>query len=1094
MTDNKNLLRNNKQLMKEWDFEKNTHLDLDTLTTGSSKVAFWKCEKGHTWEKAIKYRTKGEGCPYCANKKVWKGDNDLETQHPEIAKQWHPTKNGELKPEMVTPGSRKKVWWKCEKGHEWQARVYDRSRGGGCPYCSGKKAWKGETDFATLHPELVKEWHPTKNGELKPDMVTAGSGEKVWWRCEIGHEWEARIAERNRGDGCPYCSGRKVWKGYNDFATLYPELAKEWHPTKNGELKPDMITAGSGEKVWWMCEKGHEWQATVSDRSRGDKCPYCSGNKVWKGDNDFATLHPKLAKEWHPTKNGELKPDMITAGSGRKIWWMCENGHEWQTTIYARTRGSGCPHCKNKTLKIKINDLRTINPELAKQWHPTKNGELTPEMVTAKSPKKVWWKCEKGHEWQARVVDRTKGGGCPYCSGRKAWTGENDFATLYPKLAKEWHPTKNGELKPEMVTAGSGRKVWWICEHGHEWETQVRSRVNGSGCPVCFQERRRTVKKDIPKEKSMSIRKKSKQKFSIQRGSGTSYEQEALYFYIKQVDKTAVNRDEINGCEVDIHIPSLNIGIEYDGEYYHRGREKKDAEKNRILKEAGLTLIRIKEKTDAELPVSFSAEGEVPTFTYLPTGRKYLNTLIQEVILYVFGELPERIDIDKDDDLINEASENDFRENSLAAKYPEIAKQWHPTKNGDKKPNDYLPGSGRKVWWVCEKGHEWKVGIGERVHGYGCPYCANRLVWEGFNDLQTRYPKIAKQWHPTKNGNLKPNEVTYGAERRVWWKCDVCGYEWNTKVQARTFRETGCPACSGNKVHPGFNDLKTLNPELAKQWHPTKNGDLKPDMITAGSSKKVWWMCENGHEWQAIISDRNRGNGCPYCNHNDFVSENPKLAKEWHPTKNGNLTPEKVTIGSPKKVWWVCENGHEYQAIIKNRKNGHGCPYCAGKKTLKGYNDLETTNPELAKEWHPTKNGKLKPDMITAGSSKNIWWICEHGHEYQARVINRTTGHGCPYCAGSKVLKGFNDLKTKYPEIAKEWHPTKNGDLTPEKVTIGSTKKVWWICEHGHEWQTTIYTRTRGSGCPICYKLGLKKRGDGWRVKQRKRAGERKEE
>ncbi|MBR2727144.1 MAG: hypothetical protein IKD71_04540, partial [Solobacterium sp.] len=125
-------------------------------------------------------------------------------------------------------------------------------------------------------PELASEWHPTKNGTLTPEMLTLGSGIEVWWRCKKGHEYKARISRRVRGDGCPYCSGHKVEKGFNDLATLNPELAKEWHPTKNGSLTPEMVAPNSNKKVWWQCKNGHEWQAYISNRNRGNKCPYCT--------------------------------------------------------------------------------------------------------------------------------------------------------------------------------------------------------------------------------------------------------------------------------------------------------------------------------------------------------------------------------------------------------------------------------------------------------------------------------------------------------------------------------------------------------------------------------------------------------------------------------------------------------------------------------------------------------------------------------------------------------------------------------------------------------------------------------------------------
>ena len=121
----------------------------------------------------------------------------------------------------------------------------------------------------------MAEWNYEKNGDLNPLELTAFSNRKVWWKCEKGHEWEAKIQNRSNGTNCPYCSGKQVLKGFNDLATLYPEVAKEWHPTKNENLKPCDVAPQSHRKVWWKCEKGHEWQATIADRNAGRGCPIC---------------------------------------------------------------------------------------------------------------------------------------------------------------------------------------------------------------------------------------------------------------------------------------------------------------------------------------------------------------------------------------------------------------------------------------------------------------------------------------------------------------------------------------------------------------------------------------------------------------------------------------------------------------------------------------------------------------------------------------------------------------------------------------------------------------------------------------------------
>ena len=194
------------------------------------------------------------------------------------------------------------------------------------------------------NPKLASEWHPTKNESLATSDVTCGSDKRVWWQCARGHEWKARIWNRNNGNGCPYCSGLRV-----DLLTANPRLASEWHPTKNGNLTINDVNSSSHKKVWWMCSYRHEWNASINNRNnKGSGCPYCSGLRVIKGETDLLTTNPRLASEWHPTKNESLTTSDVARCSGKKVWWQCSHRHEWKATISGRNNGNGCPYCSGR--------------------------------------------------------------------------------------------------------------------------------------------------------------------------------------------------------------------------------------------------------------------------------------------------------------------------------------------------------------------------------------------------------------------------------------------------------------------------------------------------------------------------------------------------------------------------------------------------------------------------------------------------------------------------------------------------------------------------------------------------------------------------
>lgn len=345
-----------------------------------------------------------------------------------------------------------------------------------------------------------------------PAALRPSSRDKVWWRCNRGHEWRAAVESRVwAGRGCPYCANQVVIPSETDIASAAPEMAKLWHPTRNGNLNPTDISPGSRKMIWWQCEKGHEWQARPYAIKAGSACPYCSGRYAIPGETDLASTHPQVLPFW--SGKNTLSPTEVTAGSCKKVWWVCEKGHEWEALVFSvAMNGNSCPYCAGKRAIPGETDLVTLRPDLMEQWDHEKN-TLNPSELTIASHNKVWWKCELGHSWKAEVFSRTreKAAGCPYCTGRLVLPGFNDLATLKPELAEEWYAPLNGDLKPEDVSLGSNKKVWWQCSEGHVWQAYIyaRAKPNGTGCPVCagVVKRRPNVRAQIsPKRNRANLR------------------------------------------------------------------------------------------------------------------------------------------------------------------------------------------------------------------------------------------------------------------------------------------------------------------------------------------------------------------------------------------------------------------------------------------------------------------------------------------------------------------------------------------------------------------------------------------------------------
>ncbi|MEI6879928.1 MAG: zinc-ribbon domain-containing protein [Bacteroidota bacterium] len=425
-------------LLSEWDYERNNNLDPSKISIGSHVKAWWKCsiDSNHVWFAQVKSRSK-HGCPHCSAIKrgiaraTPKYGNSLGDLFPELALEWHPTKNAPIEPNMIKAGTSKKYWWKCKinPNHCWQANAAARTKGNGCPYCSGRTVSENNS-LAVKRPDVASEWHPFKNPGLNPFEFGVASNKKVWWKCPKGddHEWQSKISNRTSlNQGCSICANQTIVNS-NCLTTTHPDLAKEWDITKN--LKsPNEVVAGSHTKYFWKCIENSDhpsYPAAVNKRILGRKCPKCGRKKRGiskarpKEGNSFGDLFPELLNEWYYEKNGNLDPFGIKPSTPRKAWWKCPKGadHIWYSEVRSRVNGMGCSICRGLKV-VDSNCLATTYPFLVEEWHPTKNENITPYEVHFGSHKKVWWQCKnnKTHPaWKAAVKDRTQRNfRCNYC-------------------------------------------------------------------------------------------------------------------------------------------------------------------------------------------------------------------------------------------------------------------------------------------------------------------------------------------------------------------------------------------------------------------------------------------------------------------------------------------------------------------------------------------------------------------------------------------------------------------------------------------------------------------------------------------------------
>lgn len=400
----------------------------------------------------------------------------------------------------------------------------------------------------------------------------------------------------------------------------------------------------------------------------------------------------------------------------------------------------------------------------------------------------------------------------------------------------------------------------------------------------------------------------------------------------------------------------------------------------------------------------------------------------------------------------------------LATKFPDIASEadgWDP--------RNFLPKTNKSMPWVCSLGHRWNMRIIARTTALAsCPFCQDKKVLPGFNDLATKFPKLAEEaigWNPT--------TVTCKDQEMRRWKCGDESHNWQARVYDRVFREVSCTKChdwNSSPVKQGVNDLLTKFPLIAREAL-----DWDPKLVAYGSRKKFRWLCSAGHDYTTSPLSRTSSNsGCPFCSgkkllpgFNDFKTRCPEFAKEasgWNPSE--------VLYGTNRKYLWRCELGHEWRVSPRQRYSKEtGCPICANKQLLTGFNDLATRFPLLAAEAY-----EWDPRTVLGSGKAKLNWRCSKGHQWRATINNRTGSNGtnCPSCSNA----GFDPNEAGYLYFLEHeiWEMFQIGITNLPKRRIREHQNSGWkVIEirgpmDGHltqDWETAILRMLKANGADL---------------------------
>ena len=545
----------------------------------------------------------------------------------------------------------------------------------------------------------------------------------------------------------------------------------------------------------------------------------------------FLIENKTLMKEWDWRNNSKesLDPKVLKCGSSKKANWICSKcGNHWKTRISHRAiDGSICPECSKRLLSKAPfeKSLTYLYPDISKEW--SKKNLVTPDTVYPQSNLAFWWTCPKGHDYEMPASKRTtRNDGCPICSNKIVISGINDLKTTYPNLMKEWDWEMNGNigLDPTKISYGSKKRAHWKClAKGHKWTAVVYSRTTGhSGCSKCNKDLR------------------------------TSYPEKIFAFYMSSLFNDVEENyksPELGKLEIDVYVPQLKLGIEYDGCRWHK-TIKNDLKKDLLCEELGITLIRVREKG------CFEYDSNAIKITVKERNNndieQAMNSIVNLINRKFSVELRCDVNLERDSSAILSKALTKEKEYSIGNS--QLIDEWDWEKNKGIDPFCVSLHSNKKYWWRCKDyNHSWETTAAKRAIGHGCIFCSGQKVLRGFNDLESRYPDIAKEWDCSAN-KRKPDEVTaQSPKKKYWWICSKCGHNWNTSIYVRTVFRCGCPKCklkiTANKQSKPVIDFDTNTTYESAQQASRETGISQGSISSCCNGKT---KTAGGHHWAFV--------------------------------------------------------------------------------------------------------------------------------------------------------------------------------------------------------------------------------------------------
>lgn len=829
------------------------------------------------------------------------------------------------------------------------------------------------SDFITDFPALLKYWNFDSNIKLEIEKLAITSKKHVSWKCpNCSYEWKASVAKSykqvlNHTKICPVCDlGEVLVKGKNAISDRFPNFLEyinfHYENIESIQNEIENLTFTSKRLFHFKCPTCHVGWKDVANTSRLltkklNKKVVHAGCNEYKHCVPFYKAYPNLGKIYLSGGYNELEFEKLTLSDNVTIprKWKCDKCKYFFDLsidkLISRIKRNGfyCTKCEatfDTAIKVNVKPLSYTDKHLLDQL--VKN-HIKKNMIDCLSNIVATWKCMKCNgEYECSVVKRHQEG-CSYCSDKQMLKGYNTLQETHPYLEKFWD--KSNDKSISEYWHKSFDVLNWKCPccniqfQCSPVEMISRTNLENSNfetCPKNCDWNKLVFNNDIF-HNSPRLRKEWSKKNNIPVHLALSHIDTKKYWWNCSICQgeylcsIPIRREVIDSCPYCNDEQPLkgyntisDIHPELTSYWSSKNTQKIDE----------ITLSEAKNKKYIWLCDCCNLEFNEKLSIVLDKFSNINNRELKKICPYCNKKIPKP-------------------EESLGYKKPFLKSEWLENINGD--IYNVFSNSNDIIEWICRKCHRnFKAKISNRAEDDKCcPYCSNRILIKGINDLATTHPHLIKEWSNLNDRQLSC--LTNKSSYKAWWKCSVCSNTYQQVVSSKLISKTSCPYCRKTKVLKGFNDLATTHPWLIKEWSTLNDRDRDSSSIMCNSNYRAWWKC--------------------------------------------------------------AECSKEYRQSVKKKilMNKSCCPYCRNNKVLKGLNDLATTHEYLLNEWDYLNNILLaKPTEIDEKSNKIVWWICKDdpNHRYKFK-INEKIKYEKRNLITCKICKGLRRKQEHFVQFAK---------------------------------------------------------------------------